>query len=177
MALFPLDDWLSDEGCSQARAYRRLESELRQAVLGALQQGSKRLLGAYLQALLGYPDACTRGEVVVDPTTSQVIAAAPALPDDALYPKEQALIELVRRERARDRRVLVFISHTERRDLSPRLLAILERTGFRVAVLKASTVAADRREDWVAGRVHEGVDVLLTNPRLVQTGLDYAEYS
>ena len=109
---------------------------------------------------------------MVDPTTGQVVAEAPALPEDVLYPKERALVELVRREKARDRRVLVFITHTERRDLSPRLCAILEREGFRVAVLKASTVPADRREEWVAARVAEGIDVLVTHPRLVQTGLD-----
>lgn len=114
--------------------------------------------------------------MVVDPTTSQVIAAAPALPDNVFYPKEQRLVELVRRERARDRRVLVFISHTERRDLSPRLRAILERAGFRVAVLKASTVSADRREEWVAARVQNGVDVLICHPRLVQTGLDLVDW-
>ncbi len=176
VALFALDERPLSEGCSQASAYYRLASELRQAVLGALQRGSKRLLGAYLQALLGYADACTRGEVVVDPATGQAIADAPSLPDDALYPKEQALLDLVRRERARNRRVLVYITHTERRDLSPRLRAILERAGFRVAVLKAGTVAADRREEWVAARVQEGADVLICHPRLVQTGLDLVDW-
>jgi len=176
VALFPLDERLLVEACSQASAYHRLATELRQAVLAALQRGSKRLLGAYLQALLGYPDACTRGEVAVDPTTGRVIAEAPALPDDVLYPKEQALLGLVRRERARNRRVLVYITHTERRDLSPRLRAILEREGFGVAVLKAGTVAADRREEWVAARVQEGADVLICHPRLVQTGLDLVDW-
>jgi len=76
-------------------------------VLGALQQGSKRLLGAYLQSLLGYPDACTRGEVVVDPTTGEVLAEAPALPDDVLYPKEQALIEHFARRPRRGRMTLI----------------------------------------------------------------------
>lgn len=176
VALLRMDDRLSGEGHSQARAYHRLACELRQAVLGALQRGSKRLLGAYLQSLLGYPDECTRSEVVIDPTTGQVIAEAPALPDGVLYPKEQALVELVRRERARSRRVLVFIAHTERRDLSPRLRAILEAEGFRVAVLKAGTVTADRREEWVAAQVREGADVLICHPRLVQTGLDLVDW-
>jgi hypothetical protein len=89
-----------------------------------------------------------------------------------LYPKERALIELVRRERGRQRRVLVYVTHTEKRDLTPRLRAVLEREGFRVAVLKANTVRADLREEWLAARVKEGVDVLLAHPRLVQTGLD-----
>lgn len=176
VALLPLNRGKSGDQLSQASCYRRLASELWQAVAAALQQGSKRLLATYLQALLAYPDACTRGETVVDFLTGNVIAHAPALPDDVLYPKERALVDLVRRERARGRRVLVYITHTESRDISPRLQAILEREGFRVAVLKAGTVAADRREEWLGARVREGAEVLICHPRLVQTGLDLVDW-
>src|SRR5204862_5720850 len=58
VVLLPLDQQPQLEGHSQASAYQRLASELRQAVQSALRQGSKRLLGAYLQSLLGYPDGC-----------------------------------------------------------------------------------------------------------------------
>lgn len=51
---------------------------------------------------------------------------------------------------------MVYITHTERRDLSPRLRMVLEREGLRVAVLKSDTVAADRREEWLGSRVREG---------------------
>lgn len=68
--------------------------------------------------LMVYPDACTRGELVLDPTT-EVLAHAPALPEDRLYPKERALVDLVRRERARGRRVLVYATHTALRDITP----------------------------------------------------------
>ncbi len=95
-----------------------------------------------------------------------------ALRDDILYPKEQALIDLVAADRARGRRTLVFITHTDRRDVSPRLASILAWAGARVAVLKANTVVPDRREEWVAARVAEGANVLIAHPRLVQTGLD-----
>jgi hypothetical protein len=145
---YPLDRGDDPASPSQANCYERLAQVLRQVVLSALHAGSTRLLASYLQALLAYPDACTRGETVVDPVTGSVIAHAPALPEAARYPKERALLELVQRERARGRRVLVYITHTERRDISPRLRTILEREGVRVAVLKADTVAADRREAW-----------------------------
>ena len=176
VALFSLDKGECPDVPSQASSYHRLAQDLWRAVAEALQQGSKRLLATYLQALLSYPDACTRGETVWDPETRAVLAHAPALPEDRLYPKERALVELVRRERERGRRVLVYITHTEKRDISPRLRGLLEKDGFRVAVLKASTVAADRREEWVAARVREGVNVLICHPRLVQTGLDLVDW-
>ena len=52
------------------------------------------------------------------------------------------------------------------------LHTLLGREGFRPAVLKAGTVAPDRREEWIGARVREGADVLICHPRLVQTGLD-----
>ena len=73
---------------SQATCYRRFASDLRHAAVAALSAGSKRLLATYLQALLAYPDACTRSETVLDPETGNVVAHAPALSDDAVYPKE-----------------------------------------------------------------------------------------
>ena len=161
---------------SQAESYRRLAHDLRQAVRQALRSGSKRLLGTYLQALLAYPDACTRAETVLDPVSGAVLAHAPALPGDRLYPKEQALVDLVRHERAAGRRVIGFVTHTDRRDLTPRLEHVLAGAGFQVAVLKAATVPPERREEWIARRAAEGADVLLVNPRLVQTGLDLLEW-
>ena len=174
--LVPLDQQGRGDLASQADAYHRLAADLRQAVVRALHEGSKRLLATYLQALLSYPDACCRGETVLDRATGAILASAPALDEDVLYPKEQVLVELVRREPGRGRRVLTFITHTETRDISQRVRTILEREGLRVAVLKGNTVPPDRREAWVASRIKEGIDVLLAHPRLLCTGLDYVGY-
>ncbi|TAJ20332.1 MAG: hypothetical protein EPO65_04055 [Dehalococcoidia bacterium] len=159
-------------GPSQAAAYRQLADALHAAVMQALASGSRRLLAAYLQALLAYPDACTLGETVVDAESGEVIASAPALPADRLYPKEQALVEFALDERRQGRRVLVYITHTQSRDITPRLQRVLRDAGLRVATLKADTVPPERREDWVNQRLRQGIDVLIVHPRIVQTGLD-----
>ena len=164
------------DGPSQASHYRQLAEALHTAVMQALANGTRRLLAAYLQTLLAYPDACTTGEAVVDHQSGEVIAAVPPLPADRLYPKEQALLELVQEERRRGRRVLVYITHTQSRDIAPRLEQVLGAEGIRVATLKADTVNTDRREEWVARAVKQGVDVLLVHPRLVQTGLDLVDF-
>ena len=52
----------------------------------------------------------------------------------------------------------------------------LTEQGFRVAVLKADSVAPDRREAWVEEKVKQGIDVLVCHPRLVQTGLDLIDF-
>jgi hypothetical protein len=174
--LIGLDDG-SDRGQpSQCAYYHQLADELHAAVVRALAAGSKRLLAAYLQSLLAYPDACTKGETVLDARDGEVIASVPPLPEDRLYPKEQALVDLVREERRHGRRALVFITHTASRDISPRLESVLRAAGYQVATLKSDTTSADRREEWVARAVKQGLDVLLVHPRLVQTGLDLVDF-
>ena len=163
-------------GFSQRKAYDLVFDTLRQALAEALAKGSKRLLATYLQTLLAYPDGCTRGETVFDPQTGNVLVQMPPLSEDKLYPKEQALVDLVAAERLADRKVLVYATHTGTRDITERMEQFLTTHGFRVAVLKADTVAPDRRESWVEERVKQGVDVVICHPRLVQTGLDLIDF-
>ena len=163
---------------SQRSAYADLEATMRAALKSALAQGSKRLLSAYLQSLLAYPDGCTRGETVLDPALDEetILVQLPPLDGDRLYPKEQALIDLVAQERMAGRRVLVYATHTGTRDITGRMQAFLTRAGFRSAVMKADAVAPDQREAWVAKQVEQGIDVLICHPRLVQTGLDLIDF-
>ena len=163
-------------GFSQRKAYDTVFDTLRQALAEALAKGSKRLLATYLQTLLAYPDGCTRGETVFDPQTGNVLIQMPPLSEDKLYPKEQSLVDLVAAERLAGRKVLVYATHTGTRDITERMEQFLTTHGFRVAVLKADTVAPDRREAWVEERVKQGVDVVVCHPRLVQTGLDLIDF-
>ena len=161
---------------SQRTAYASVFDALRNALADALSKGSKRLLAIYLQTLLAYPDGCTKGETVFDPATGGVIAHIPPLSEDKLYPKEQALIDLVAAERMLGRRILVYATHTGTRDITERMADALAKHGFQAAVMKADAVAPDRREAWVAQKVKQGIDVLICHPRLVQTGLDLIDF-
>ena len=174
--LSSMDDEEDSTGFSQRSAYDELFGTLRAALTNLLAKGSKRLLATYLQTLLAFPDGCTRGETVFDPETEEVLVQVPPLSEEKLYPKEQALVDLVAAERLAGRRVLVYATHTGTRDITERMDEFLSRHGFRVAVMKADAVAPERREAWVAKRVEEGVDVLVCHPRLVQTGLDLVDF-
>ena len=174
--LSSMDSEKDGTGYSQRSAYDTVYEELRKELAEALKAGSKRLLATYLQTLLAYPDGCTKGETVFDPRSGDVIVQVPPLTENKLYPKEQALIDLVAAERMEGRRVLVYVTHTGTRDITGRMDDILTRHGFRVAVMKADAVAPDKREAWVAEKVKQGVDVLICHSRLVQTGLDLIDF-
>ena len=164
-------------GISQQAAYEELYDDVRSAMVEALNRGSNRLMAVYLQALLSYPDACTHGETVIDPETHQLIASIPPLSPDRTYPKEQALIDLIAKEKAQGRRVLVYVTHTGVRDITGRMNEFLTREGHRTAVLKSNTTTkTEQREGWITQKVQDGLDVLICNPRLVQTGLDLVDF-
>jgi len=165
----------------QREAYDALEEQLVDELKERIEQGDRSLLAAYLQSLLAYPNSCFRAEVVQD-SEGNFIASAPALVNesngdkDRLFPKEEWLVNLAKEEQRRGRRVLVFCRQTGTRDITDRLARILGHAGLRADVLKAS-VGTQVREQWLQHRVGKGmIDVLVTNPRLVETGLDLIDF-
>ncbi|WP_431819411.1 DEAD/DEAH box helicase family protein [Burkholderia sp. F1] len=160
----------------QAAAYRALSGTLTTALKEALRKRDTTLLGVVLNVLLAWADCCFRAESVSHPRTRQLLAFTPAqFQEHDVMPKERELIDICREEKAAGRKTLVYSVYTGTRDTTSRLKVLLEQEGFKVAVLRAS-VDPSRREDWVAEQVDRGVDVVITNPDLVKTGLDLLEF-
>jgi SNF2 family DNA or RNA helicase len=162
-----------------ARAYRdKVEKPLAEAIRAMMRRQDRRLLGAMLQTLLAYPDYpfgwgpvgyWERGEGS-GPGKYVTVAMPPNLSEDVLRPKEQALLELAKSEKAVRRKVWVYVQFTDKHDVQGRLQRLLQQAGFQVAVLRASTPPA-KREEWIAAHAPT-VDVVISHPRLVETGLD-----
>ena len=160
----------------QESLYNRLFLSLKSELAAALRAGDKSLMGVVLNVLLAWPDCAFRGEVVRHPHTKRLLADVPAVFGETdVSPKEAKLLEICKAERARGRRVLVYTVYTGTRDTTSRLKNLLDRNGFKTAVLRAS-VDASKREDWLFEQVDRGVDVIITNPELVKTGLDMLEF-
>ena len=159
----------------QAERYSALEATLTDALKSALRSGDTSLLGVVLNCLLAWPDCCFREEVVKHPRTRQLLAFVPSVIGDEPSPKEEELIQLCKAEKARGRRVLVYTTYTGTRNTTARLKSLLEAEGFKAAVLRA-TVGTCKREDWICDQVERGVDVIITNPELVKTGLDLLDF-
>ena len=153
--------------------YRVLKLKLTAALEAALARRDNRLTGVVINALLRWPDTCFRAEQVSHPGERNIILAeAPSLcDDDTPTPKEQDILDVCRQEKQLGRRVIVYTTYTGRHDTSSRLRNLLQAAGLKAAVLR-STVNSDAREDWIADQVEHGIDVLITNPELVKTGLD-----
>jgi len=162
----------------QKEVYETFSRKLKDALNDELRKGGKRLLGAYLQSLLAYPDTPWRKESIykIDEDRKFLVAEARALSEDVIYPKEKRLIEICRENKALGRKLAIYCTHTERRDITGRLKMFLEREGLRVVVLKSDTVAPEEREDWIKNQVEGGMDVLICHPKIVCTGLDLLDF-
>ncbi len=99
----------------------------------ALNQGSKRLLGIYLQALLGYSDSPWVQETIKDKESGRVLAESIPLSENTLYPKEKELLRICVEAKREGRKTVVYCVHTETRDITERLKKILGDAGLAAA--------------------------------------------
>ena len=158
---------------AQALLYEELKTALKAELKERLVRGDKSLLSGYLYALLFWPDAPHRPKVIRDPHTDAVIAAVPALPNGFVAPKEREIIDLCQREQQAGRNVLLLCMQTDTLDIQPRWQTLLADADLKAAILRA---APNKREGWVAKQVAAGVDVIISHPKKIETGIDLLDF-
>ena len=150
--------------------YQAVQNVL-QKVLKDDRKAAQKILSAYLNLLTVYPDQPYDQPEVIHPITGMPIVTPKSCGDfSRLLPKEEKVLELVRRKTTNGERVLIYTSWT-RTDSQQKLLKLLQENGYRTEIL-APQIATEKREEWVDKRVKNGLQVLITNPRCVETGLD-----
>lgn len=163
---------------TQGGQYRSMANSLRDLAIR-----NRRYLSTWLQWTLARPNSAFRDEVVeIDEVESdgtcvrkERLMELPAVVGTGNMPKEQWLVDFCRSERRQGRKVLIYVRQTGTRDIQDRILKILQEGGVRAEVL-TSSVNPRKREEWIAKRVF-GLDALVVNPRLVETGLDLVAFS
>jgi len=164
-------------------AYQALEEQIKSAIKEHHMNHSVISVG--LNALLLYPDhAWDIGDLYgydYDPETQRrerfLIAQPEDLDQGFVYAKERRLVEIVKAELQMGRRCChVYAVYTRKRDVTRRLETILRREGIRVAVL-TSDVPPEKREAWFAQRVREGIQVTISHPKIIETGIDLLNHS
>lgn len=155
-----------------AQLYSAFEEEMKNALIEALAVGDNSLLGAYLHALMSYPERIYKGIEVIHPHTKETVAIAPPL--QGIMPKENELISIIKAEVEQRRKVLVYIQNSNTTDISPRLVAMIEEENFKVKMLRSGDTEGRARiiDRWVKN----GIDVLITNPKKVEVGMDLLDF-
>lgn len=155
-------------------SYEKLENELRDQV-GGYREGGMKIMGTILQTLSVYPDMPYNQPPVYHPDDNSILA----IPDDlnpGVRNKERRLLELVQEKLANGEKVLVYYEWTNKTDIAEKLTNMFKEHDIKSSIL-TSSVSADTREEWIANKLGQGIDVLICNPRLVETGLDLLDFT
>lgn len=97
---------------------------------------------------------------------------------NTLLAKEKRLLEIVNKELSEKRNMVIYAEFTGKPEtcVSYRIKELLEthcNLKGKVEVIESSYPAASQREAWMHKKASEGIKVFITNPRNVETGLDF----
>lgn len=153
--------------------YHNLERELRNNI--SFKKGGSKILSQMLQCLTAYPDAPHCQPPVMNMDTNEIVVTPREMSSD-LRAKELRTIELAERKVAEGEKVLIYYHLTNKTDVAEKIRDELINRGIKAKILDAKIKAIDR-EVWIEKEVEEGLQVLLCNPTLVETGLDLLDFT
>lgn len=152
------------------KEYKRIEDSYRNC-MNRRDGTSRKLMSSFLSLLTTYPDQPYDAEPIYYPKSDEAVIVPKSLSSfDEKHEKDIATLGIVKRKVENGERVLIYTSWVKI-DTQDKLKKMLEEQGYKVALLEQK-VSPEKREEWVAKKVESGIDVLITNPSLVETGLD-----
>lgn len=169
---------------SMMASYRNVVSRLTAASRDKA-SGGKGLLSTMLQFSLSYIDKPFGVSPILSPVNSSVVAKPSSFDMfkdissvDNLLSKERKLVEIVNKELSEGRNCFVYAEYTGSPEtcITGRLKEIIEKycnLEGQVEVLESSSPKASEREQWMHKMAAKGTRVFITNPKCVETGLDF----
>jgi hypothetical protein len=164
----------------QAMQYRRADAYLlglaKKALAKTNGMGGMEYVSAWFTTIKLRPNSGFRDETVM--CKGEKLYHLPAVfgPNEP-SPKEQELANIVQANIAAGRKTLVFLEQTAERDIRPRTEQMLRKLCPKARVgMLSSKIKPAKRERWIENNAG-GLDVLLVNPKLVETGLDLVMFN
>ena len=144
----------------------------------AYERGGLAVQAQVLQFALSYPDRPYGPTEILNPDDGTVVAEIPQHTEYAgkrLTSKEEEFQKILRAELSEGRNVFVYAEFTGKAEtnVQKRLRSLAEACGVKAAILDSAAVPTAGREAWIRAKTREGVRVIITNPRCVETGLDF----
>lgn len=164
-----LDEQVKDE-------LARFTTQAKIAAMNHMLQQDKdmRPMGQLIPTLLAWPDQPQQVAEITN-RNREVVASAPAL-DVPLTHKDRELIRLVKDATTRGRKSLIYVEYTGKWSCAVHIAEIMEDAGLRPLVLTPA-VPTRRRLQWIRDKMGTGsYDCMITNPRLVETGMNLLEF-
>ena len=157
-----------------ASGYQQIKDFFSQRV-GGRQGQTKKIMSSMIKLMTQYPDAPHCKRFITNPDTNEVEYESVPL-DKSVRNKEQKLLEIIQDKIANGEKVLVYYNTINTTDLGDHLTAFLCSEDIKAFELKAS-VKAEKRMEFITKEVNKGAQVMITNPSLVETGLDLLDFT
>lgn len=155
-------------------AYKRFEREFSHAT-SKFTAGSKKIMGRMVESMTSYAD-CPHMEIEIrDPDTDELVIKPETL-QKRIRNKDLATIELVKEKIANGEKVLIYYSWVNKTDIASTLINLLANEGIKAKEL-TSKIKQEDREEWIQRESENGMQVLICNPKLVETGLDLLDFT
>lgn len=176
-----------DESYSESEIISHYNSVIASLKMAAREKDvGNGILSTMLQFSLSYLDKPYGVNPILSPKTGAIIARIHSFDrfldykeDQNLLSKEKKLVEIVSKEISEDRNCFIYAEFTGNAEtcITGRLQAILEyyipKLKGMVAVLESGSPNASKREAWIHKKAKQGIKVFITNPKCVETGLDF----
>lgn len=150
-------------------AYKRFLSEI-----GPELRKNPKVMGQYLQAGLGWLDKVEQDErisFINENGDEELVATLPAIESPKYLPKDIRAADICEESIRNGGKCIIFMTQTSRRNARSRVAALLRERGINAKIM-GSNVAPEKRIEWVEKNLESGMEVMITNGRLVETGMD-----
>lgn len=137
---------------------------------------SRKNMGPFLQALTIYPDCPHLVEPLLDSNDGKTVVYAPVELEKTLRNKEEALLSLVKERLENGDKVLIYYNSVNKTDIAQNLTEMFADNDI-ISYEMKSSVSPEKREDWVKTHIEKGMEVMICNPSLVETGLDLLDFT
>ena len=131
-----------------------------------------------VQRMNQYPDQPYNQVPIFNNDTGEQIICPNNIMDkkDFISNKDRKTLELVRKHIANKEKVLIYVNWVNSSDCVDRLQKLFKDNSIKAVYLNAS-VSARNREKWIQDKIKSGIDVMICNPSLVETGLDLLDFT
>lgn len=152
------------------KEYKRIEETLIR-VIRKDKAIARRVMSQYLQLISTYPDQPYGHKSILHPKEGEpIVIPKDTMTAGELNDKDFAVLDIVERKVRNSERVLIYTNWVKL-DTQDKLKKLLTENGYKTEILRVN-IPPDKREKWVEDKVKDGVNVVITNPALVETGLD-----
>ena len=172
---------VSPKGTAEEQVFTDYKGVCQKLMEMSKTKGGRGILGTAIQFGLSFMDKPYGVSPIKSPYDGSELVEAPndETLEGEILSKEKALVDLMKRELGEGRNCVVYAEYTASPEtcISYRLKTIIEKecglSEEEVVVLESASPVPAKREEWMHKKAGDGAKVFITNPKCVETGLDF----